>query len=142
MFSAIHDGAPDQALLSYQYLQMLPQLAQGEANKIFVIPTEFSQALANIAAQLRRAARRREAEAAPARGRDDARADARTPRRPPAPPREAKREAESATTRPPHRRRARSRRPRRRRPPQPAAAAGSQAGIALMRFAASSAATL
>ncbi len=30
VFGAIHDGAPDQALLSYQYLQMLPQLAQGE----------------------------------------------------------------------------------------------------------------
>jgi regulator of protease activity HflC (stomatin/prohibitin superfamily) len=48
VFGAIHDGAPDQALLSYQYLQMLPQLAQGEANKIFVIPSEFSQALSNL----------------------------------------------------------------------------------------------
>src|ERR1700754_3598263 len=49
VFSAIHDGAPDQALLSYQYLQMLPQLAQGSANKVFVIPSEFSQALTSIA---------------------------------------------------------------------------------------------
>src|SRR5215204_3731271 len=48
VFRAIHDGAPDQQLLSYQYLQMLPQLAQGSANKIFVIPSEFSQALGNI----------------------------------------------------------------------------------------------
>ena len=48
VFRAIHDGAPDQGLLSYQYLQMLPKLAQGEANKIFVIPSEFSQALGNI----------------------------------------------------------------------------------------------
>ncbi len=48
VFGAIHDGAPDQALLSYQYLQMLPQLAQGEANKIWVIPSEFSQALSNL----------------------------------------------------------------------------------------------
>jgi regulator of protease activity HflC (stomatin/prohibitin superfamily) len=48
VFQAIHDGAPDQRLLSYQYLQMLPQLAQGPANKIFVIPSEFSQALGNI----------------------------------------------------------------------------------------------
>jgi regulator of protease activity HflC (stomatin/prohibitin superfamily) len=52
VFNAIHDGAPDQALLSYQYLQMLPQLAQGEANKIFVIPSEFSQALSNVADRL------------------------------------------------------------------------------------------
>ncbi len=48
VFQAIHDGAPDQQLLSYQYLQMLPQLAQGEANKIFIIPSEFTQALANL----------------------------------------------------------------------------------------------
>jgi regulator of protease activity HflC (stomatin/prohibitin superfamily) len=52
VFQAIHDGAPDQQLLSYQYLQMLPQLAQGEANKIFVIPSEFSQALANLGGSL------------------------------------------------------------------------------------------
>jgi regulator of protease activity HflC (stomatin/prohibitin superfamily) len=49
VFQAIHDGRPDQPLLSYQYLQMLPQLAQGEANKIWVIPSEFSQALGGIA---------------------------------------------------------------------------------------------
>jgi regulator of protease activity HflC (stomatin/prohibitin superfamily) len=48
VFKAIHDGRPDQELLSYQYLQMLPQLAQGPANKIFVIPSEFTQALGNI----------------------------------------------------------------------------------------------
>jgi regulator of protease activity HflC (stomatin/prohibitin superfamily) len=48
VFKAIHEGGPDQGLLSYQYLQMLPQLAQGEANKIFVIPSEFTQALGNI----------------------------------------------------------------------------------------------
>jgi regulator of protease activity HflC (stomatin/prohibitin superfamily) len=52
VFQAIHDGAPDQQLLSYQYLQMLPQLAQGPANKIFVIPSEFNQALQNIGGAL------------------------------------------------------------------------------------------
>jgi regulator of protease activity HflC (stomatin/prohibitin superfamily) len=54
VFQAIHDGKPDQELLSYQYLQMLPQLARGEANKIFVIPSEFSQALGNIGSSLGR----------------------------------------------------------------------------------------
>jgi regulator of protease activity HflC (stomatin/prohibitin superfamily) len=49
VFAAIHEGKPDRELLSYQYLQMLPQLARGEANKIFVIPSEFSQALGNLA---------------------------------------------------------------------------------------------
>ena len=48
VFQAIHDGAPDERLLSYQYLQMLPQLAQGPANKIFIIPSEFTQALGNM----------------------------------------------------------------------------------------------
>src|SRR6195256_1434019 len=48
VFQAIHEGRPDQELLSYQYLQMLPQLAQGPASKIFVIPSEFTQALGNI----------------------------------------------------------------------------------------------
>jgi hypothetical protein len=52
VFQAIHDGAPDERLLSYQYLQMLPQLAQGEANKIFVIPSEFTQALGNLTDRL------------------------------------------------------------------------------------------
>ncbi len=48
VFQAIHEGRPDQELLSYQYLQMLPQLAQGPASKIFVIPSEVTQALGNI----------------------------------------------------------------------------------------------
>ena len=48
VFTAIHQGRPDRELLSYQYLQMLPKLAQGEASKIFVIPSEFTQALGGI----------------------------------------------------------------------------------------------
>ena len=44
VFQAIHEGNPDERLLAYQYLRMLPQLAQGEANKIWVIPSEFGQA--------------------------------------------------------------------------------------------------
>jgi regulator of protease activity HflC (stomatin/prohibitin superfamily) len=52
VFRAIHEGEPDQKLLSYQYLQMLPQLAKGEANKIFVIPSEFTQALGNLGASI------------------------------------------------------------------------------------------
>ncbi|HYV14605.1 MAG TPA: SPFH domain-containing protein [Conexibacter sp.] len=48
VFGAIHEGRPDRELLSYQYLQMLPKLAQGEASKIFVIPSEFTQALGGI----------------------------------------------------------------------------------------------
>jgi regulator of protease activity HflC (stomatin/prohibitin superfamily) len=56
VFDAIHKGDADQKLLSYQYLQMLPQLAQGEANKVFVIPSEFTQAFAGIGNALGEAA--------------------------------------------------------------------------------------
>src|SRR6476661_8374872 len=45
VFKAIHAGDPDPKLLAYQYLQVLPQLAQGDANKIWIIPSEFVQAM-------------------------------------------------------------------------------------------------
>jgi regulator of protease activity HflC (stomatin/prohibitin superfamily) len=48
VFEAIHAGNPDSALLSYQYLQMLPRLAQGDSNKVFVIPSEFTEAFGSI----------------------------------------------------------------------------------------------
>src|SRR3954454_16380033 len=49
VFTAIHEGKPDPDLLQYQYLRMLPQLAQGDANKVFVIPSEFTSAINNVA---------------------------------------------------------------------------------------------
>jgi regulator of protease activity HflC (stomatin/prohibitin superfamily) len=52
VFTAIHEGKPDRELLSYQYLQMLPQLAQGDANKVFVIPSEFADAFGGISKAL------------------------------------------------------------------------------------------
>ena len=61
VFTAIHKGRPDPELLSYQYLQMLPQLAQGDSNKVFVIPSEFASALGGIG----EAFSRRTAEATP-----------------------------------------------------------------------------
>jgi regulator of protease activity HflC (stomatin/prohibitin superfamily) len=48
VFESIHKGDPDPKLLSYQYLQMLPQLAKGDANKVFVIPSEFAEAFGGI----------------------------------------------------------------------------------------------
>src|SRR6185437_12217022 len=48
-FKAIHDAKPDPALLAYQYLQTLPQSAQGDANKMWIIPSEFSKALEGLA---------------------------------------------------------------------------------------------
>jgi regulator of protease activity HflC (stomatin/prohibitin superfamily) len=48
VFEAIHSGNPDPKLLAYQYLTMLPQIAQGEANKVWIIPGEFSDAMAQL----------------------------------------------------------------------------------------------
>jgi regulator of protease activity HflC (stomatin/prohibitin superfamily) len=48
VFTAIHAGNPDPQLLAYQYLQALPLIAQGESNKVWIIPAEFQQALGRI----------------------------------------------------------------------------------------------
>src|SRR5579863_6788330 len=49
VFQAIHDGKPDAELLAYQYLQMLPQIAKGDSNKVWIIPSELQQAVGRIA---------------------------------------------------------------------------------------------
>jgi regulator of protease activity HflC (stomatin/prohibitin superfamily) len=48
VFDAIHRGDADPKLLAYQYLQMLPQIAQGESNKVWIIPSEFTAALGQL----------------------------------------------------------------------------------------------
>jgi len=48
VFDAIHAGDPDPRLLAYQYLTMLPQIAQGDANKVWVIPSEFTGAMEQL----------------------------------------------------------------------------------------------
>jgi len=48
IFDAIHAGNPDPQLLAYQYLQVLPQIAQGESNKVWIIPSEVTQALGQL----------------------------------------------------------------------------------------------
>ncbi len=48
VFKAIHDGNPDPKLLAYQYLQVLPQIAQGDSNKVWMIPSELTSALSTI----------------------------------------------------------------------------------------------
>ena len=48
VFRAIHDGNPDPQLLAYQYVQALPQIAQGESNKVWIVPAEFQRALGRI----------------------------------------------------------------------------------------------
>ncbi|MCW2936098.1 MAG: domain, Band 7 family protein [Actinomycetia bacterium] len=48
VFRAIHEGNPDQQLLAYRYLQALPQIAQGDANKLWIVPSEIGRALDGI----------------------------------------------------------------------------------------------
>jgi regulator of protease activity HflC (stomatin/prohibitin superfamily) len=48
VFKAIHDGDPDPKLLAYQYLLTLPKIAESDSSKLWIIPSEFTEALTNI----------------------------------------------------------------------------------------------
>ena len=48
VFGAIHAGNPDGPLLAYQYLQTLPKIADGAANKLWIIPSELTEALKTV----------------------------------------------------------------------------------------------
>lgn len=48
VFNAIHVGEPDDKLLAYQYLQMLPKISEGASNKLWIIPSELTEALKGI----------------------------------------------------------------------------------------------
>ena len=50
--AAIKASRPTPEVLAYQYLQTLPTMAQGDANKVWMIPTDFSKALEGFARQL------------------------------------------------------------------------------------------
>src|SRR5881396_3297225 len=54
VFRAIHEGDADPKLLAYQYLQVLPQIAQGESNKVWIIPSEVTKALGQLSEALPR----------------------------------------------------------------------------------------
>ncbi len=48
VFQAIHEGNPDQRLLAYKYMEMLPEIAQGGANKLWIVPSELGKALEGL----------------------------------------------------------------------------------------------
>lgn len=52
VFQSIHDGNPDQSLLAYQYLQMMPKIANGDANKLWIVPSEFTKALEGLGSSI------------------------------------------------------------------------------------------
>jgi len=45
VFQSIHRNDPDPKLLAYQYLQTLPQIAQGPGNTVWMVPSELTSAL-------------------------------------------------------------------------------------------------
>jgi regulator of protease activity HflC (stomatin/prohibitin superfamily) len=49
VFQSIHENDPDPKLLAYQYLQTLPQLAQGPGNTVWMVPSELTSALKSLA---------------------------------------------------------------------------------------------
>ena len=51
VFNAIHEGRPDEKLITLKYLEMLPKLAEGEANKLF-LPIEASGIISSLAAMV------------------------------------------------------------------------------------------
>lgn len=51
VFTAIHESKPDEKLITLKYLEMLPKLAQGEANKIF-LPYEASGIISSLSAMV------------------------------------------------------------------------------------------
>ncbi|MEU7907759.1 SPFH domain-containing protein [Actinoplanes sp. NPDC049118] len=52
VFNAIHEANPSQKVLAYQYLQALPQIANGSANKVWIVPTELTKALEGVGGAL------------------------------------------------------------------------------------------
>jgi regulator of protease activity HflC (stomatin/prohibitin superfamily) len=51
VFGALHESRPDPEILKYLYLQTLPKMAEGTANKVFVVPSELNN-IAGIGATL------------------------------------------------------------------------------------------
>ncbi|MFD1145590.1 SPFH domain-containing protein [Saccharothrix hoggarensis] len=52
VFAAIKAGKPTPEVLAYQYLQTLPQMAQGDANKVWLVPSDYGKALEGFAKML------------------------------------------------------------------------------------------
>jgi regulator of protease activity HflC (stomatin/prohibitin superfamily) len=48
VFHAIHEGDPDPKLLAYQYLQTLPKIAEGSASKLWIVPSELTEAMKGL----------------------------------------------------------------------------------------------
>ena len=88
-FAAIKAGRPTPEMLAYQYLQTLPQMAKGEANKVWLVPSDFGAALQGFTKMLGArartacsATRRRRWTTCPSRRTTPTRSPSGSPRRP------------------------------------------------------------
>jgi regulator of protease activity HflC (stomatin/prohibitin superfamily) len=82
VFEAIHAGRPDGPLLAYQYLQTLPRIAENPSNKLWIVPSELTEALKGIGGAFSRGMPDGSAPAAPT---TDAPSSVRPPEPAPAP---------------------------------------------------------
>ncbi|MGB4324842.1 MAG: SPFH domain-containing protein [Candidatus Nanopelagicales bacterium] len=48
VYEAIHNANPSSAALAHRYLEILPGIAQGDANKVWVIPSELTGAMEKL----------------------------------------------------------------------------------------------
>ena len=53
VFDAVRSAKLDEAMLAYRYLEQLPLMAQGDANKVWIIPGELSGAMEKLAQAFR-----------------------------------------------------------------------------------------
>jgi regulator of protease activity HflC (stomatin/prohibitin superfamily) len=91
VFESIHRNDPDPKLLAYQYLQTLPQLANGAGNTFWVIPSEVTTALKAVTSAFSGGEAPAPGQGAPAEGTAgpgavEQAASAAIPRQPPGPP--------------------------------------------------------
>lgn len=54
VFKALHTSQVDPDVLAYHYLQKLPEIAQGNANKVWIVPAEMGQALQGVGSAFER----------------------------------------------------------------------------------------
>jgi len=48
VFGAVHASNADEKVLAYQYLRQLPAMAEGDANKVWIVPAEMSRAMESL----------------------------------------------------------------------------------------------
>lgn len=65
VYRAIHDAAPSSAALAHRYLEALPRMAEGDANKVWIIPGELTAAIGQLRAGMTAPAGTAEGDKAP-----------------------------------------------------------------------------